>query len=66
MGSSVLEPPTDTENAVADTQMVETAGPCLEPCPTCAGLGLRVGCNREKGHVGVHHCSNYQQGPHEW
>jgi hypothetical protein len=39
---------------------------CLMPCPACAALGIRSGCNREKGHVGVHHCSNYNQGPHEW
>jgi hypothetical protein len=39
---------------------------CLMPCLACAALGLRVGCNREAGHVGVHHCSNYNQGPHEW
>lgn len=39
---------------------------CLQACPECARLGLRVGCNRESGHVGVHHCSNYNQGPHEW
>lgn len=39
---------------------------CLKPCPTCAKLGLRVGCNRQPQHAGVHHCSNYNQGPHEW
>ena len=39
---------------------------CLMPCPACAALGIRSGCNREKGHAGVHHCSNYNQRPHEW
>jgi len=44
----------------------QAAQSCLQPCPACAQIGVRSGCNRESGHVGVHHCSNYQQGPHEW
>jgi hypothetical protein len=66
MDSSVQEPPGRGHSVVGEVHVVENAGLCLQPCPTCAGLGVRVGCNRENGHVGVHHCSNYQQGPHEW
>jgi hypothetical protein len=47
-------------------KVYRSAQHCLQACPECAKLGLRVGCNRDSGHAGVHHCSNYNQGPHEW
>ncbi len=54
----------ETANAIQEIESAQQ--PCLQACPECARLGLRVGCDREKGHVGTHHCSNYNQGPHEW
>lgn len=65
---SVQERSTGTYRVVGAVEQVWGVQRCLQACPQCAQLSppVRSGCNREAGHVGVHHCSNYNQGPHEW